>query len=338
MKSEIIFNDADLIDGSFYAASNVNNEFYKFDENGAEVLFRFEKEPVVKDLFMQTVCVGDRIILTPLSAGSIYIYNYKSDDLIAIAFEDRGVDNGKFHGCLLCGNDVYFLPLRYPEMIRLNLEDYSIEYIAVPYHMTGKAIAPQEPQFVYGYVEEAHLKVYRVFSDRLLDMNLKNGEVREYRLPIGDGYIWGYFKQGDYEYVISESGIFVLKKEAVIFHQKDSQYTNGNYFFTACGSENRIVFAPFRRYQPTSIIIIEHADDEQISVRFVHIKNTFHCIKQYGDKVYLLTNRTYTYFEYDAVRDTRRVILEGVIDEFVQESKAYPLSEWVGMLLIKSGE
>lgn len=334
MKSEIAFNDANLIDGSFYAASNVNNEFYKFDENGAEVLFRFEKEPAVRDLFMQTVCVGDRIILTPLTAGSIYVYNYRSDNLKAIELENRGVDNGKFHGCLLCGNVVFFLPHQYPEMIRLDLVDYSIEYIAVPYHMSGKAIVPQQPQFVYGYAEGDHLKGYRIFSDSLLDMNLKNGEAREYRLPIGDGYIWGYFKQGDYEYVVSETGIFVLKNEMVIFHQKGSQYTNGNYFFTACGSENRIVFAPFRRYHPAEIIIIEHTDDEQISVRFVNIKTTFHCIRQYGDKVYLLTNRTYTYFEYDVARNTRRVILPGFRDEIEYESKAYPLSEWINLQLI----
>lgn len=334
MKSEIVFNDANLIDGSFYAASNINNEFYKFDENGAEVLFQFEKEPAVRDLFMQTVCVGERIILTPLSARSIYVYNYKSGGLKEIAYEDRGVDISKFHGCLLCGNVVYFLPLRYPEMIKLNLDDYSIEYIAVPYHMSGKAIAPQEPQFVYGYVEEDYLKVYRIFSNRLLDMNLKNGEVREYRLPIGDCYIWGYFKQGDYEYVVSENGIFVLKKETVIFHQKGSQYMNGNYFFTACSSENRIVFAPYRDFRPTAIIIIEHMDDEQISVRFVNIKATFHCIRQYGDKVYLLTNHTYTYFEYDVARDTRRVILPGFRDEIEYESKSYPLSNWISTLLI----
>lgn len=334
MKSEIVFNDANLIDGSFYAASNVNNEFYKFDESGVEKLFQFEQEPAVRDLFMQTVCVGERIILTPLSAGSIYIYDQKSDDLIKIAYEDRGVDNGKFHGCLLCGNVVYFLPLRYPEMIRLDLDDYSIAYIPVPYHRSGKAAAPQEPQFVYGCAEGDHLKVYRVLSDSLLDMNLKNGEVKEYRLPIGDCYIWGYFKQGDYEYVVSENGIFVLKKETVIFHQKDNQYVNGNYFFTACGNENRVVFAPFRRYHPTAIIIIEHTNDGQISVRFVNIRTTFHCIRQYGDKVYLLTNHAHTYFEYDVARDISRVILPGSRDEIVQESKPYPLSEWISLQLI----
>lgn len=334
MKRKISFNDADLINSSFYAASNTNNEFYKFDENGAEVLFRFEKEPAVRDLFMQTICAGDCIILTPLSAGSIYVYNYRFDDLKRIEYEDRGVDKGKFHGCLLCGNIVYFLPLRYPEMIRLNLDDYSIEYIPVPYHMSGKAIAPQEPQFVYGYAEGDRLKVYRIFSDSLLDMNLKNGEAREYRLPIGDCYIWGYFKQGDYEYVVSENGIFVLKKGTVIFHQKGSQYTNGNYFFTACGSENKIIFAPFRRYHSTAIIIIEHTNDEQISVRFVGMKTTFHCIKQYGEKVYLLTNHSYIYFEYDVAHDTRRVILSGFRDEIEYESKSYPLSEWIRILLV----
>lgn len=336
MNVKISFNDAELINGFFYAASNLNNEFYKFDENGAEVLFQFEKEPAVRDLFMQTVCVGNRIILTPSSAGKIYVYDFISNDLKGIEFDNRKISNGKFHGCVLCGSNVYFMPFRYPAIISLDLYDYSIEYIVVPCHVLNEGVIQQEPQFVYGYFGENNLNIYRLFSNCLFCMDLNNREIRNRRLPIGDDRIWGYIRRDDYEYVVSENGIFVLKNEVVIFHDNGIKYTDENYLFSACGDENRIIFVPFRRYCPTPLLIIERIDDEHITVKTVSIKTatTFHCFKRYGDRLYLLTNYTHTFIEYDVARDTYRVIISGFSDGIVQESKLFQLREWLSLQLI----
>ena len=168
MKLQISFNDVDVIDGDYYAASNTHNGLYRFNENRCELICKFGDEPDVANLFMQTVLYNDKIIFTPSSANYIYIYDVHKNEMIQIPLIDRIVTVAKFHGVAMWKNFAIFICHNYPSLVKLELETYEVEYVKEPIKVLCDESKDTIPRLVYGYVANDILCAPRLYDNILL--------------------------------------------------------------------------------------------------------------------------------------------------------------------------
>ena len=330
MNPEISFNDCDFYNGYFYAASDKDNSFFRFNKDHFEKLFVFGDEEAAGCLFMQSIMVKDKIILTPSNARNIYTYDCPNDKLTKLCLNGSEAKKSKFHGILVNGNYAYFIPVAYPQMLRVNIDNNEIDYIDL------KCDSPAE----LNYAQEINGSMisYKLYSKKIFEMNLHDNISLMQAKDISCNSIWGYYVYDGREFLVTDSGIQIISDNTLIFEDKKYELNRGIYLFTPYVYRDKIFFFPFSTGGHTSAVpvVIEKKSNNDYELRGLNgeIPTCFHCVKEYDGKLYMLRNSDCSVIIFDPERESFEVYIKGALKEFVQEGRSLGFEEWLNLQIL----
>jgi len=333
MNLKISFNDIEFINGFFYAASNVDNGLYRFNETICELICEFEGENNTQNLFSQTITYEDKIIFTPLLAKNIHIYDIKTNKITRIEIDNKEL-LGKFHSVVLWKNNAILLPIDYPSLIKIDLKNYKIEYLNdVMYSLNSKASFMN-----YGYIDEDNLYAVHLYSNTLIKYNLNTNETKLRNMDIVGEKIWGYFVENKTEYILSSEGFFIIKDGNVKYSLKDPSFKEGTYLFSAYKHDNLLFFIPFQYHQPAFPIKIDlfEIETNQHEMIFKNVicndKCSFRYIKSVNDKIYTWLNYKNHMIEYEIETNFLKEYPSSAKKNIDFENKNFRFSDWISMI------
>lgn len=330
MNSKVTFNDCDFYNGYFYAASDKDKTFFRFNRESYEELFTFDDEDSSDCLFMQSVNVNDKIILAPSNADNIYVYDCNNEEHIQIHIHSSKKIRSKFHGLLAYDNHIYFIPVAFPQMVRMNIDDYKLDYIDVGHDV------PIE----LNYAQEINgsLLSYKLYTKYLFEMNLQNHSSILKEKKVDCKNIWGYYSYGGYDFFVTDAGIKITKGNGIVFEDKSQILNKGIYLFTPYVYDDKVMFFPFSTGGHTSAvpIAIEKLSGDNFTIRELNgsISTCFHCIKQHDGKLYMLRNSDSSVIMFDPSQEMFEVYIKGVLKEVEQERNSFGLEEWLNIQLM----
>ena len=336
MEVQISFNDVDIIDGDYYAASNTHNGLYRFNEDRCELICKFGDEPDVSNLFMQTVLYNDKIIFTPSSANYIYIYDIHKNEMIQIPLIDRAVAIGKFHGVVMWKNFAIFICHSYPALVKLELETYGVEYWEKPIKILYEESNDIMPRLAYGYVAHDTLYAPRMFENVLLVVDLKTGDSKIRTIDNIGQSVWGYFIDDDIEYILSSDGFFIIQNDNILFNKKVKKLDRERYLYSTSKSDKEIYFIPYKSYYSAIPFKVSQYVDLITPIVGKSIisdsKCMFGCVKQINNRLYMLSSRNGTFIEYRIEEDVTIRYKSSIKMDIAVESDMYKLSDWITVL------
>ncbi|MCQ2517887.1 MAG: hypothetical protein MJ119_03915 [Lachnospiraceae bacterium] len=80
---------------------------------------------------------GKDYIFVPYKASKIWVLNTNDNSWKSIELDYPGVSY-KFYNCAAYGETLYLIPVKYPEMLALNLNDYSLTKVDIPLIADGR--------------------------------------------------------------------------------------------------------------------------------------------------------------------------------------------------------
>ncbi|MFI3249379.1 MAG: hypothetical protein R3Y07_00260 [Eubacteriales bacterium] len=115
------------------------NAFYRVDKETRvpELLFHFPNEALETErLYTQPVKVGDWFVFSPISAKSLFLYNVLTGEQKNIPLKPVSetkkieyIEGLKFSVPVVRGDIVYFFPLTYPAILKLDLNTMKVYYL-----------------------------------------------------------------------------------------------------------------------------------------------------------------------------------------------------------------
>lgn len=329
MNSIITFNDCDYYEGFFYAASDIDNSFIRFNRDKSEILFTFDNEKSTNCLFMQSTMVDDRIILTPSNAGSIYIYDCSNEKLTQISLKDAQPIKSKFHGVITYGKNAFFMPVAYPKIVRMDLDNYDIEYINVDYELPA--------DLSYAMKRDGFLISHKLYSKSFFEMDLVEKQVvlKEKNIPCSN--VWGYCICQGYEYFITDKGIQITKENKLVYKDEKWELNDGRYLFTPYNYDDKVFFFPFSTGGHTNaipIVIEKKANDDFVTKGMNRgLSASFHCVKECARNLYMIRDSDSSVMMFDPKQEAFDVYIKGRLKGLEQERKSFGIEEWVDLQL-----
>lgn len=330
MNSEITFNDCDFYDGFFYAASDKDNSFFRFNQEKYERLYIFEDEESCECLFMQSVMVNDKIILTPSNADNIYIYDCNTANCAQVCLKDAKTIRSKFHGLLMHENYAYFIPVAYPQMVRVNIDNYEVDYIEL------ECDFPTE--LGYAWETNGTMISHKLYSKFTFEMNLHDHGSILMRRNVDCDNIWGYYTSEGYEFFVTNRGIMITNGGNLIFEDRRYVLNRGIYLFTPYIYDDKVLFFPFSTGGHTSAvpIVVEKTENGNYVLHELNggVPTSFHCIKEYNGKLYMLRNNDCSVVVFDLEQESFDVYIKGALKRIEQERNSFELKEWINLQLM----
>lgn len=156
-------------DESYYWFSELRfNAFYRVEKATmkAEFLFHFPGEVRTQGrLFGKPAKVGDWLIFPPRAGNTIALYNLNTEEVKSISIE-RNKNGGKvayrpmahFLRTISIGNQVYFIPLTYPAIMKLNVQTLELEYLDQWLPLLEEKIKKERSPLLNFYFSDALVK------------------------------------------------------------------------------------------------------------------------------------------------------------------------------------
>lgn len=147
---ESIYSESLAKDGHYYwYTSFEDNGIYRTDirTGETECIDRFSEESQRNMLYGSVVFFDNKLVAIPRFAKKIGIYNIAEKSIQYISFklpEGRNWRGGCFAAHAVFRNYIYMLGVRYPIILRLNMETYEVSYYGEWYTEVEPYIRPQE--------------------------------------------------------------------------------------------------------------------------------------------------------------------------------------------------
>lgn len=178
-----VYEDEDYI----WCSENAFNGVYRIEKKRMipEFMFHFPNEPLEKScLYTNIIKVKDRFIFTPCFSNHITIYNEKIKEICSLPLKEmEGKEDTKFNMTFLYGDFVYFIPLTYRYILKLDLNTNKIEYLDDWYNSVLKNcenyMYGNEKNFFYEGVQiEDTIYLPLCMSNHILVFNLSDDTYR----------------------------------------------------------------------------------------------------------------------------------------------------------------
>lgn len=207
---DAIYTESLANDGSSYwYTSWEDNGIYRTDirTGETECVDTFSEEPIRNQLYGSVALYGNFLVAIPRRAKKIAIYNITEKNIQYISFnlpEEKHWRGGYFGANIVFQNYIFMLGLRYPIILRLDMETYEVSYYREWYTEVKKYIMQQEfPRFFATdvCVEDGKFYVPLCCVGYVLCFDMEAGETELIR--IGD-------VKGGYETLCSDGKDFWL--------------------------------------------------------------------------------------------------------------------------------
>lgn len=123
---------------------------------------------------------GNKLYFSPHSAAAIAIYNFMDSSIqyvqLPLPKEKKYNDQSKFSKIIECEGVLYFIPLNFPGIVKLNMEDNSTEIIDNWVKSINKICDPKLGYFSSGVYNEAKGSLVLAFSNAnaVMEIDLNN--------------------------------------------------------------------------------------------------------------------------------------------------------------------
>lgn len=267
---------------------NLNTYEIEIMENMPEEIFLHE------DLYGNIVYSYGKLILVPLCAEKIWIYDFEVKRWAAVEFQsnERNIQY-KFFGAAAYRNYVYMFGHYYPGIIRLDVNTNSLKRIELPVGVNGHSYENKDGYFNWDYViKDKWLYTPMIQSNRVLklDLDTENYELialgnsnNQYAGIAWDGRYFWFPPRGNGVYVKWDGGKEIME------YRLPKGFEESQYYFSGCYlSEHKLVFAGLQ--EKTLEFDIDKPEKAEI------LKRTIDCYKKADDGTVVFQDTAGTVF------------------------------------------
>ena len=273
--------------------------------------------------------VNDKIILAPSNAQNIYIYDCAKENYTKVCLKESRIMHSKFHGVIVHENYAYFIPVMYPQMIQLNIENYEVDYIELGYDLPA--------ELSYAKIINGIMISHKLYSKSIFEIDLHDHKSILKRSNIDCENIWGYYTNNGYEFFVTNKGTIITKENDLVFEDHRHDLSKGIYLFTPYAYNDKVMFFPFSTGGHASAVpIVIENNANNFSLRELNdgISTCFHCIKEHNGKLYMLRNSDCSVVAFDLEQESFDVYIRGNLKDIKQERNSFELEEWINLQLM----
>ena len=157
------------------------------------------EKPEELNLYSDIIKYDNKLVLTPCDAKEIAIYDLKSNTWEKISINKQNNQLGSIEKFLFCksvvvGDNAYFIPWRFPAILKLNLKTLNITYLTDWLQHIENEYNPEVYFFREDVVldEDENIILISLYYNMIMSINSKNDEVRiikKEEAGIGNGYL-----------------------------------------------------------------------------------------------------------------------------------------------------
>lgn len=214
---KIFMEDCVLVEDKVYFFSKGWNALYALSPKSKEIkLISIMPE---EKIFATRLCAGimhhkDKLILIPMTAKKIWIYDLKTDQWIGLKRKKMGTENThqEIFRAIEYKEFLFLIGSNYPSIIRLNMNSYELEYWSEPYDFLMSFKNEKEAYFRSDFLlENNQLFLASCLNNYVLCLNLETLEYNWHEVGERKFRYSGIARAGEYYWLSPRTGTPIVK-------------------------------------------------------------------------------------------------------------------------------
>lgn len=177
-KASMIFSNICLDKDVLYFTADTYNTLCKINLKNKQVscLAKFTDFPFIGGLYGRIIKVDGKLILPPFNAKTAVSYDLKTGEIEELFTLNNPMDWGNFAWAAAYGNNIYFIPYRYPSIIEYNLNTREVVYYkkCLEEFLQVQTVKKSE-LFSIGVVTDSKLLIPALQIDKFLEFDMASG-------------------------------------------------------------------------------------------------------------------------------------------------------------------
>lgn len=260
---------------------------------------------------MRTALYKKRIIFAPSSAKRIAIYDIEQSRWVMLELENKDIE-GKFHDIVVYDHYVFLIGHRYPAIIKIDMEDYTIQYLNDWVEELKTLSGENIPGFVFANkVNDNKILIPQFLSNIVMELDLKTNLYRLIKIAALKGNIAGLAKTECNTYLLSINVLCEVDGQGIALKIIDLNTVLEKLFYYAVLDNNCLYIFPIRSARKNTAVMLDLQTEKSKSVFLQkqgdHYGN-FSCIREIGNKIYLFSRKSNSLIIYDLCKNSCREI------------------------------